>query len=278
MLRIATWNVNSIRARLENLISWTNSYRPDVLLLQEIKCTEQQFPFSELSELGYNIEILGQKARNGVAILSKFPIYGTSHGLLPGESHPLDSDSRYIEAKFDYRNMVIGVASIYAPNGGPSVADMRSGIVDPRATENFSRKLDFFDKLSTKLKNSVTSDEITFFGGDYNVCPNLQMDVYSTKKDGSITCTEEEREKFRLLLETGVSDLWRKLNPELREYSWWGYRPYYMWEKNLGFRLDAILASPRATALTSRCRIYSKETRGKERASDHTPMMCEIEP
>ncbi|MDR1494523.1 MAG: endonuclease/exonuclease/phosphatase family protein [Rickettsiales bacterium] len=276
MLKIATWNVNSIRARLSNLISWVSTSRPDILLLQELKCTEQQFPFLELGDLGYNIEIFGQKARNGVAIFSKLPLYSIGRGLQPEESDSPDEDARYLEANFDSEGRTIKIASIYVPNGGPSASDVRSGIDDIRTTKNFLGKMDFFDRLARKFIESVDRDEISFFGGDYNVCPNLQMDVYSPKKDGCITCTGEERTKFRNLLDSGVSDLWRKLNPELREYSWWGYRPYYMWEKNQGFRLDAILATPIAVDSALGCKIYL-ETRGEKKASDHAPMMCELE-
>jgi exodeoxyribonuclease-3 len=257
-------------------MDWVDEYRPDVLLLQELKCEEQQFPLFELDNLGYNVEIFGQKARNGVAILSKFPIYGTSRGLLLDGQNYDNTDSRYMETHFDLGGKTIKIASIYAPNGGPTVKDMNSGIDDVKTTESFVQKLDFFDKLAAKLRESVVADEIAFFGGDYNICPNLHMDVYTTKKDGNITCTEEEREKFRGLLDVGVSDVWRKLNPELIEYSWWGYRPYFMWEKNQGFRLDAILTTPAATNSVLGCKIYSKETRGKEKASDHAPMMCEV--
>lgn len=275
-MRIATWNVNSLRARLPNLTSWVGAQRPDILLLQELKCTEQQFPSSELADLGYNIEIFGQKARNGVAIFSKFPLWGVSRGLSVEKSGSPSEDARYLEANFDYGGLTIGVASIYVPNGGPSVLDIRGGMDDVRSTENFQGKMDFFDRLGARFRESLGRGEIALFGGDYNVCPNLQMDVYSQKKDGSITCTEEERQKFKCLLATGVRDVWRDLNPQLREYSWWGYRPYYMWEKNQGFRLDAILASPRAACAVRGCRIHS-EVRGEEKASDHAPIICELQ-
>jgi exodeoxyribonuclease-3 len=276
MLKIATWNVNSIRARIINFREWTREYDPDVLLLQELRCTLEQFPFGEFEDFGYNIEILGQKARNGVAIFSKFPLYDVSHVLPLSDTVRGDEDSRYLEASFDYCGKTIEVASIYVPNGGPSAIDIRNDIRDVTATENFLRKLKFFDRLRVKFEESVASGKIAFFSGDYNVCPNLMMDVYSVKKDGEITCTEKERKKFSELLDSGVVDIWRMLSPDLRDYSWWGYRPYYMWEKNMGFRLDAIVTTPAATELVRECRIYSKETRGKKNASDHVPMMCTL--
>ena len=134
----------------------------------------------------------------------------------------------------------------------------------------------FCDRLKMKLKESIDNNEIAIYGGDYNICPNLYMDVYSPSKDGVITCTEQERQKFREFLETGVKDIWRDLNPDFKEFSWWGYRPYTMWEKNQGYRLDALLTTPEATKLVKASKIFSKETRGKEKASDHAPITCEV--
>ncbi|MDR2777938.1 MAG: endonuclease/exonuclease/phosphatase family protein [Rickettsiales bacterium] len=274
MLKVATWNVNSIRARIVNFVDWTKEYSPDLIMLQELRCNAEQFPSAEFEDLGYNIEILGQKARNGVAIFSKFPLYDVNSTLPLYGLVQDDEDSRYLEASFDYHGKVIKVASIYVPNGGPSAIDVRNGVEDVSNTVNFSRKLKFFDRLKLKFEESVAANEMAFFSGDYNVCPNLSMDVYSVKKNGEITCTEEERKKFGELLEVGVGDIWRMLNPTLREYSWWGYRPYYMWERNMGFRLDAIITTPAATEIVKKCKIYSKETRGRKNASDHAPLMC----
>ncbi|MDR2078053.1 MAG: endonuclease/exonuclease/phosphatase family protein [Rickettsiales bacterium] len=275
MLKIATWNVNSIRARIINFKNWVREYNPDLIMIQEVRCTKDQFPLVGFEDFGYNIEVLGQKARNGVAIFSKFPLYDVKpylplYGIVQG-----DEESRYLEASFDYCGRVIKIASIYAPNGGPSAMDVKNGLVDVTASENFFRKLKFFDRLRLKFAESVDAEEIAFFSGDYNVCPNLLLDAYSIQKDGDITCTEKERVKFRELLDTGVVDIWRMLSPDLRDYSWWGYRPRYVWEKNMGLRLDAIMTTPAATELVLECKI-SKEARGKEKASDHAPMLCTL--
>ncbi len=274
-MKIATWNVNSIRARILNFIDWVREANPDVVLLQELKCTDNEFPYSEADSLGYNIEVFGEKGRNGVAILSKFRLYDVVKGLPLYGIVESDSESRYLEACVDYKGKVIKLISVYVPNGGPSVVDARNGISDVTATKNFAMKMKFEDRLRKKLEETVKNNEIAFFGGDYNVCPNLYMDVYSPKKDGSITCTEQERQKFKELLSSGVVDIWRELNPELQEYTWWGYRPYTMFEKNQGYRLDAILTTPEASKLVKGCEIY-REVRGKEKASDHVPMMCEL--
>ena len=276
MIKIATWNVNSIRARMPRVMEWIKEENPDILLLQELKCTEEQFPFLEFSAFNYNIELLGEKAKNGVAILSKFPLYNVKKGLPLYDIVEKDETARYIEANFDYNGNAIKVSSIYLPNGGPSVLDERKGYSDITETESFYNKMKFCDRLRLHFQESMKNDEIAIFGGDYNVCPVLEMDVYSTSKDGTITNTYKEREKFKNFLDDGMTDVWRKLNPDLREYSWWGYRPVFMWERNLGYRLDALLTTKKATNLIEKCKIYSKETRGKEKASDHVPMMCEL--
>lgn len=275
-MKIVTWNVNSIRARIINFLDFVKEFKPDIVLLQELKCTNEQFPFFELEAMNYNIEVCGEKGRNGVAILSKFPLYDIKKELPLYDIVDSDNESRYIEACFDYEGKVIKIASIYVPNGGPSAIDVRSGIKDETSTHNFHWKMKFYDRLNKKFQESIKNEEIAFFGGDYNVCPNLNMDVYSIEKDGSITCTQQERDKFQEFLNNGMIDIWRLLNPNLKEYSWWGYRPFYMWEKNLGYRLDAFLITPNAKKIVNKCNIYAQETRSKEKASDHVPMMCEI--
>ena len=272
-MKISTWNVNSIRARIENLLSWLKETNPDIVLLQELKCTDDQFPILELSNLNYNIIYKGQKSYNGVAILSKYKLYDIKYDLPLYDIIDYDNDSRYIEAKFDIDNKTIRVASIYVPNGGPASNFTGDDITE---TDRFYNKMKFCDRLVKLFNDSIKNNEISFFGGDFNICPVLEKDVYSVKKDGVITCTQKERDKFAELLSTGMIDIWRKLNPDLKEYSWWGYRPFYMWEKNLGYRLDAFLITPITEKLVKDCTIYAKETRPKEKASDHVPMMCEI--
>lgn len=275
-IKIATWNINSIRARIPRVIEWIKEENPDILLLQELKCTEDQFPFLEFASFNYNIEMVCEKARNGVAILSKFPLYDVKKALPLYDIVEKDESARYIEAYFDYNGKTVKIASIYLPNGAPTVLEERNGYPDITETETFYNKMKFCDRLRLHFQEHIKNDEIAIFGGDYNVCPVLEMDVYSTKKDGSITNTYKERDKFKSFLDTGMVDVWRKLNPNLREYSWWGYRPIFMWEKNQGYRLDALLTTEKASKLINYCKIYSKETRGKEKASDHAPMMCEL--
>lgn len=273
MLKIATWNVNSIRARVNAVIKWIKKESPDVLLIQELKCENAQFPFIEFETLGYNIEINGQKARNGVAILSKYPLYNINKVLPFFDLVDNDNDARYIDAYIDYEGQSVRIASVYVPNGGPTVNELKE-LTDVTSTETFRKKMIFYDRLKLLFEDNIKNNELAIFGGDYNVCPNLYMDVYSLKKDGSITCTWQERKKFQNFLDIGMSDIWRDLNSDLRDYSWYGYRPYYMWGKKLGYRIDSLLVTPKIKQSITDCNIYSIGVRDQEKASDHVPMMC----
>lgn len=274
-MKIATWNVNSIRARITNFMDWIKIDDPDLVLLQELKCTEEQFPFFEFETLGYNINVVGQKGRNGVAIFSKYRMFDISKSLPTYNIVDEDDTARYIEAYIDYNGKVIKIISVYVPNGSPTVEETRQGVDDLTKTDTFYNKMKFIDRLKIKMKETIKNNEIAFFCGDYNICPNLYIDVYTPKKDGVISCTQNERDKFQELLDVGMNDIWRTMNPDLHEYSWWGYRPYQMFEKNQGYRLDAILTTPEATKLVKSCYI-NKKIRAQTTPSDHAPMICEI--
>lgn len=275
MLKIATWNVNSIRARIEGVTNWVKKENPDILLIQELKCEDSQFPFFEFESFGYNIEISGQKARNGVAIFSKYPLYNIKKELPLYNMIDCDTDARYLEAYIDYNKNPIKIASIYVPNGGPNVIEAKD-LKDVTSTETFRKKMIFCDRLNVLFQNDIKNEEFAVFGGDYNICPNLYMDIYSPKKDGCITCTWQEREKFQNFLNIGMCDIWRDLNKDSRDYSWYGYRPYYMWERKLGYRIDSLLITPKVKNFVKDCKIYSVGVRDQEKASDHVPMMCSL--
>ncbi|MDR3290306.1 MAG: exodeoxyribonuclease III [Rickettsiales bacterium] len=268
-MKIVTWNVNSIRSRIPHLMNFIKNENPDVVLLQELKCTNDQFPFFEFETMGYNIEVFGQKGSNGVAIFSKFRLEEIKKEYF--ESN--ENEARYIEGCFCYKDEYYKVASIYVPNGGAKVND---DIMLPiTKTDTFCKKMKFCDLLKTKFLNSINSGEIAFYGGDYNVCPSLNIDVYSVKKDGEITNTGEERQKFKELLDIGMCDVWRQLNPALKEYSWWGYRPSTMFEKNQGYRLDAILTSLKTQERVKNAYIC-KWLRAEEKPSDHVALVMEV--
>ena len=266
-MKIVTWNVNSIRSRVKNFLDFIKIEEPDVVLLQELKCLSEQFPYFEFDCLKYNIEIFSEKGKNGVAILSKYRLFDINKNVF--------TSARYIEGYINYKNQVIKIASIYVPNGSPTVLDERVGYIDITLTETFKNKMKFMDELKKIFETSIKNNEIAFYGGDYNVCANLNIDVYSIEKDGTITNTEKERNKFQELLDSGMIDIWRKKNPTLKEYSWWGYRPYTMFSKNQGYRLDYFLITPETGKIVSNCYI-NKDIRKQEKPSDHAPLICEI--
>jgi exodeoxyribonuclease-3 len=254
--KIATWNVNSIRARLPRVLEWLDEFKPDVALLQEIKATDETFPALEIEDRGYNVEIHGQKNFNGVAILSKSPIEDVIRGL-PGNED--DDQARYIEGF----TCGLRVASIYLPNGNPAPG------------EKFDYKLRWMDCLHDHMQKTLALEEATVFGGDYNVIPT-EEDVYdpSAWEDDALFRLES-RNRFRRLLYLGLTDAYRVIHSEPHKYSFWDYQGG-AWQKDFGIRIDHLLLSPQAVDRLQDCDI-DRGPRGKEKASDHTPVWCEIE-
>jgi len=272
-IKIATWNINSIRSRIPNILKWLEISKPDIFLLQELKCTNENFPYLEFESLGYNIEVVGQKAYNGVAIFSKFKLDDVVKFLpLYSIEKNEDNDARYIEALINIKNDVFKVASVYVPNGTDCNPKNHE---DLDKTEKFYHKLRFYERLRERFKIAITNDEKLIMGGDFNTCPEL-IDMYSIKKDGDICCHKDERAKLREIFNVGVYDVLRKFHSERDIFSWWRYRSGG-WEKNEGLRLDLFLATPTLIDSISSCNIEAKETRGEERPSDHAPVVCEIE-
>jgi exodeoxyribonuclease III len=256
-MKIATWNVNSIKVRIPHLMIWVKQVNPDIVLLQELKTTEDQLPGMAIEELGYNLAMVGQKAYNGVAILSKKPIE-VEHTTLPGA--PSDEQARYVEA-------VIGnvrVASIYLPNGNPV------------GTEKFSYKLAWLDRLITHAQSLLALEEAVVLGGDFNVCPT-DHDVYDPMgfADDAL-CRPESRARFRALCHLGYTDALRALHPEMGLYTYWDYQAG-RWNRDEGLRIDHLLLSAQAAD-----RLISSDVdrgpRGMDKPSDHTPVWCELSP
>ncbi len=259
-MKIATWNVNSIKARLPNAVAWLKEAQPDVVLLQELKVTDDNFPALEIEELGYNCAVHGQKTYNGVAILSKFPLNDVSTGL-PGDKS--DEQSRYVEAWVDAGDSAgVRVASIYLPNGNP---------VD---TDKFSYKLGWMERLVRHARALLASEEPVVLGGDYNVIP-ADEDCYDpTAWADDALARPESRARFRTLLNLGYTEAWRTLHSEGHVYSYWDYQGG-AWQKDNGIRIDHLLLSPQAADRLTACEI-DKGPRGKQKASDHTPVWCEL--
>jgi exodeoxyribonuclease-3 len=252
---VASWNVNSITARLPNVLDWLKKNAPDIVLLQELKCMEEKFPAMELKAAGYHAAVHGQKTYNGVAILSKHKIENIKKGL-PGDNN--DEQARYIEATIKG----ICVASIYLPNGNP---------VD---SEKYPYKLKWFDRLIDHARTLLAEETPVLLGGDYNVIPETRdcHDPAAWQEDALFRL--DSRKKLRTLLNLGFTDCFRVFNNKDHQYTFWDYQAG-AWQKNNGIRIDHFLASPQAADRLQACTIDS-DPRGKEKASDHTPIIVEI--
>ena len=255
MIRIATWNINGVRARLPLLLDWLNNPGADVVLLQEIKCLTEAFPAEPIEDLGYNLAVHGQKGFNGVAILAKRPIEDITKGL-PGD--PSDEQARYVEATVSG----VRVASIYLPNGNP--AD----------SEKYPYKLAWMERLGERVGDLLAAEETFVLAGDYNVCPE-DRDVYDPEGwAGDALCRPESRQRFRAMLYRGVTEAYRALHPGTHAYTYWDYQAG-AWQKDHGLRIDHLLLSPQAADRLEACEI-DRILRGREKASDHVPVWCEL--
>ena len=259
-MKIATWNVNSIKARLPNALAWLREVQPDVVLLQELKVTDENFPLMEIEELGYNCAVHGQKTYNGVAILSKFPLDDVRTGLAGDET---DEQARYVEAWVDAGGSAgVRVASIYLPNGNPT------------DTDKFTYKIGWMDRLVDHARELLAGEEPVVLGGDYNVIP-ADEDCYDAAAwEGDALTRPESRTRFRTLLNLGYTEAWRTLHTQSHVYSFWDYQAG-AWQKDNGVRIDHLLLSPQAADRLTACEI-DKGPRGKQKASDHTPVWCEL--
>ena len=256
VVKIATWNVNSVKARISNVLEWLGAADPDVVLLQEIKCVEDNFPRLEIEALGYNCLVVGQKSYNGVAILSREPLEDPVTRL-PDE--PEDEQARYAEAT----TFGLRVASLYLPNGNPTTDRQKYGY-----------KLRWMDRLEGHARGLLSRESVFVLGGDYNVCPT-DDDVYDPIgfKDDAL-CRPESRQAFRRLVNLGLTEAWRALHDEPRVYSFWDYTGGAFQNDN-GLRIDHFLLSPQAADRLVACEI-DKEPRAREKASDHTPVVLEL--
>jgi exodeoxyribonuclease-3 len=256
MVTIATWNVNSVNARLPNVLDWLETTKPDIAVLQEIKCVDAAFPAEAVGEIGYNGAVHGQKSYNGVAILSRRPIEDVVRGL-PGD--PADEQARYLEATTGG----LRVASIYLPNGNPI------------GTDKFAYKLAWMERLRAHAAALLELDEAMVLGGDYNVIPE-PIDCHDPKAwTGDALFQPESRRAFRALLHLGFTEAFRALRPDKRgAYSFWDYQGG-AFQLDHGIRIDHLILSPLAADRLVGCTI-DKDPRRKPRASDHTPVIVEL--
>ncbi|RMG44119.1 MAG: exodeoxyribonuclease III [Acidobacteria bacterium] len=256
-MRIATWNVNGLRARLEFVLEWLRRREPDLVGLQELKLTDDQFPHEPFRELGYQALVHGQKAWNGVAILAKFPIEETARGL-PGQE---DAGARLLAARSGSLHFV----TVYVPNGKAV------------GHEDFERKLAWFDSLSDWLARAYDPDRPLVVCGDFNVVPEPLDSWNEEMLAGTIFHTDEERARVARLREWGLVDLFRTLHPGKRAFSWWDYRGG-AFHRGQGLRIDLVLGT-RPVAAWAREATIDREFRKKQRGltpSDHAPVIVEL--
>jgi exodeoxyribonuclease III len=254
-LKLATWNVNSVKQRIEAAADWLREAKPDVLCLQEIKCQESAFPSGVFEDLGYNVALLGQKAFNGVALLSRWPLSDVRMGL---PTLPSDEQARYIEAVVSVNGGAVRVASIYLPNGNPP------------DTGKYTYKLEWMAALTEHVDALLAYEEPLILAGDYNVIPQPE-DVYEPAAwVGDALFRIETRLAFRKLLNRGLVDAFRACDARPEQYSFWDYQAG-AWQRNRGLRIDHLLLSPEAAARLESCGI-DKHVRGREKPSDHVPV------
>lgn len=254
-MKISTWNVNSLKARLPVVLEYLRQASPDVMLFQETKCTDESFPGLEIEELGYNVARHGQKSYNGVAILSKRPIEDVRCGLPGGDG---DDHARYIEAVIHSDTGPVRVASIYAPNGNP--AD----------TPKFDYKLHWLQRLHAHAQNLLAYEESLVLGGDLNVILT-DDDVYDPSAwEGDALFRPESIRALRAILNLGITDAYRACHADAHRYTFWDYQAG-AWTRNNGIRIDYLMLSPQATDRLAGCQI-DKHVRGWERPSDHVPV------
>lgn len=260
MINIVSWNVNSINSRLLHIEKLIATHNPSIILLQEIKCITERFPYVQLEDLGYNIAVLGQKSYNGVAILSKSSITDIIEHLPNLEDESFEA--RYIEASTQIDEVYLRVASVYVPNGRE---------VD---SQYFVRKLNFLQCLQQHLLQRQKYDENLVIGGDFNVAPE-NIDVYNPiALNNTIGFNIQERALLRSILNQGFFDSFRIANPGKQEFSWWDYRSSGI-QHNKGMRIDHILLSPQSSDLLIESGIY-RDIRLLEKPSDHAPIYAKF--
>lgn len=258
-MKIATWNINGVRARIDTALAWVKDAAPDIVLMQEIKCEDGAFPAEAFSDLGYNVATHGQKGFNGVAILSKLPLEDVSRGL-PGADN---AQSRFIEAIVSAGGRALKVVSIYAPNGNPAGSD------------RFDAKLAWMEKLDEYARTRLAAEETFLIGGDYNVIPEPIDAEFPDNWRRDALFQPETRAAYRRLVNLGLTDAFRACEAGGGHYTFWDYQAG-AWQKNNGIRIDHFLLSPHAADLLADAAI-DKRPRGWEKPSDHVPVIVTLD-
>ena len=258
-MRVATWNVNSIKQRMDNLLAWLAARQPDLVCLQETKCPDEAFPREPIEALGYNVAVHGQKAFNGVAILSKLP-FDEVTPRLPGDS--ADEHARFLEVAISTKGASLRLASIYLPNGNPPEGD------------KYTYKLRWIDRLIHYARERLTLEEPLVLAGDFNVIPAAADARNPAAWTGDALFLPATRERFRALCNLGLTDAVRAGSDQPGLYTFWDYQAG-AWPKNNGIRIDHILLSPQAADRLVNAEI-DRHVRAWEKPSDHVPVLAEL--
>jgi len=257
-MKITTWNVNSIRARIKNVVSYIEYSKPDILMIQEIKTEEKNFPFNDFKILGYKSFVFGQKSYNGVAFISKLNINKIDLKFINDEK----KQSRIIVGEIKNKSKIIKLINIYVPNGNPI------------STEKYNYKKKWLDTFIKKIKKALTENSNIIMAGDFNIIPE-QIDVYDYKKyENDALYILDIRKKFRELINLGFLDVYRHLYKEKQNFTFWDYM-VGSWQKNHGMRIDHFLISNSLINDIKSINIDTKP-RSKLKPSDHTPVELEI--
>ncbi len=259
-MRIATWNVNSIRQRIAHLLTWLADCAPDVVCLQEIKCVDEAFPREAIEALGYNVVTHGQKTFNGVALLSKYPLAEATPRLAGDEG---DVHARFLEGVVSLKSGVMRVACLYLPNGNPV------------GTDKYPYKLSWMSRLLDYSKERLLTEEPLILAGDFNVIPAAR-DVHNPAAWGDDALFKPQtRESYQALLGLGLTDALRAVTDAPGQYTFWDYQAG-AWQKNHGIRIDHFLLSPQAADRLIGVGI-DKHTRAWEKPSDHVPVWIDLD-
>jgi exodeoxyribonuclease-3 len=263
-MKIATWNINGVKARIDNLVQWLTDSAPDIVCLQEIKSVDENFPKEQIEALGYHVETHGQKGFNGVAILSKLRFDEVNRRLAGDDS---DEQARFIEGVFSVRDAkgrpcALRVVSLYLPNGNPVDSD------------KFSYKLAWMKRLEDWSADRLALEEPLVLAGDYNVIPQPEDAKNPEAWVDDALFQPESRESFRRLEGLGFTDAVRASHDEPGIYTFWDYQAG-AWQKNNGIRIDHLMLSPEA-ADNLRSTSIEKRTRAWEKPSDHVPVVADL--
>ena len=268
-MRIVTFNINGIKARLETLIKWLESAQPDVVLCQEIKSVDEAFPRQPIEDLGYNVETHGQKGFNGVAILSKFPIEDIARGL-PGDDS--DEQARWIEATVTGDHSAVRLCGLYLPNGNPVTFDDAG---QPLREGKYGYKLDWMDRLHARARDLMAQEMPALMGGDYNIIPQSEDAARPEAWTRDALYLPQSRQAFRRILNDGWTEAFRARTQGPGHYSFWDYQAG-AWNRNDGIRIDHFLLTPQCADLMRDCWI-EKDVRAMDKPSDHVPVWLDLD-